>query len=190
MDSQIVFRGRHVEITEALRDYAQKKLDKVEKYLPRITKMMVEFDVRDVKDPDKRQIVQVTIWTRGHIFRSEEPASDMYAAIDLAVDNIERQLRRYKKKLVDWHHDKVGRVDKADLRAVEAVTAGEQAEGESRLAIVRTKKFDLKPMSAEEAVLQMQLLDHDFYIFNNAESGRTNVVYRRQDGRCGLIEQE
>lgn len=191
MEAPVVFRGRHVEITNALRDYAQNKLDRVEKYLPKITKVMVEFELRDVKDPAKRQLVEITIWTRGHIFRGEEVSSDMYAAIDLALDNIERQLRRYKKKLVDRHHDKAGRVDKAEIVAAEtsAAAQAEQAEGEKSLTIVKTKRFDLKPMSAQEACLQMALLGHDFYVFNDAESGRAGVVYRRKDGQCGLIEQ-
>lgn len=177
---QIIVKGKNLEITEALREYALEKVGKVEKYLDRILKTEIEMSVeRNPKIADS-QVVEVTIFSSGPIIRAKESAEDMYQAIDLVSNKLERQARKVKRKLIDRSHH-VKNPFKESLHELEE-------EEEVERVIVKTKSFPLKPMVAEEACLQMDLLGHDFYVFINADTEETNVVYRRKDGNYGLIE--
>lgn len=176
---QMIVKGKNLEVTDALRAYALEKVGKVEKYLDRITKTEIEMSVeKNPKIPDN-QVVEVTIFSSGPVIRAKECSTDMYQAIDLVAGKLERQARKVKKKLIDRSHH----VKKAPKGMV---MEGEEEEPEP--VIVKTKSFPLKPMTPEEACLQMDLVGHDFFVFVNAETEETNVVYRRKDGNYGLIE--
>ncbi|WP_368654419.1 ribosome-associated translation inhibitor RaiA [Ornithinibacillus sp. 4-3] len=176
-------RGENIEVTQAIRDYAEKKITKLEKY----------FDDKPTSDVHVRlsvynneQRIEVTIPMSDLLLRAEEQHVDLYAAIDLVIDKLERQIRKYKTKV----NRKLRGKDSPKLLAAEIAANGAAKEEESsnEIEIVRTKRFDLKPMDSEEAILQMDMLDHAFFVFTNAVSGDTNVVYRRKDGKYGLIE--
>jgi putative sigma-54 modulation protein len=176
---QIIVKGKNIEVTEALRGYALEKVSKVEKYLDRILKMEIEMSVERNPKIQDNQVVEVTIFSSGPIIRAKESAGDMYQAIDLVSGKLERQARKVKKKMIDRSHH-------AKNPFKEAAMATETEEVEAM--IVKTKSFPLKPMTPEEACLQMDLLGHDFFVFINAETEETSVVYRRKDGNYGLIE--
>lgn len=173
---KITVNGKNIEVTAALRSTVEKKIIKLEKYFnPEIT-AHVTLSVQK-----NRQIVEVTIPFNGVILRGEEVNDDMYASIDLVVDKIERQIRKQKTKLQKRNYGN-------SLRYQEIPDVKSEEANESK--IVKTKKFAIKPMSAEEAVLQMELLGHNFFVYESADSGEVNVVYKRKDGNFGLIEPE
>lgn len=176
---QIIVKGKNIEITEALRQYACDKVSRVGKYFDGILKTEIELSVeRNPKIPES-QVIEVTIFSTGPIIRAKESASDMYHAIDLVTTKLERQARRVKEKMIDRHHH-------AKNPFKELSVADEDEESEA--VIVKTKSFALKPMTPEEATLQMDLVGHDFFVFINSETEETNVVYKRKDGNYGLIE--
>ena len=174
-------RGEHLEVTEALRDYVEKKLRRLEKYFeaPLTSEVYVTLSV--IKG---MQAVEVTIPLAGAMLRAEERNNDMYASIDLVVDKLERQIRKHKTKANRKIRLEGG---KRDLFKME--TSGATfLEDEDDLELVRTKKFNLKPMDVEEAILQMNLVGHNFFVFANMDTDQVNVVYKRHDGKYGLIE--
>ncbi|WP_195573579.1 ribosome hibernation-promoting factor, HPF/YfiA family [Paenibacillus sp. 1001270B_150601_E10] len=175
-------RGQNIEVTEALRDHVEKKLDRLERYFEAPPTSDVNVTLSVTKD---RHRVEVTILLPGLILRAEDASRDMYASVDAVVDKLERQIRKHKTKV----NRKFRYDDSRKFFAEEPVPAG-AAIDEDELELVRTKRFTFKPMDVEEAILQMDLLGHDFYVFKDAETREVNVVYRRQDGRYGLIEQE
>ncbi len=169
--------GKNIVVTEALKETAIKKVGKLDKYFRRDAEAQITLSVQK-----NRHIVEVTIPFEGGILRAEEDSQDMYASIDKVIDSLERQIRRNKTKLEKKVHD-------GSLR-FENIQLDDDAEEEPKFEIVRTKKFAIKPMTVEEAVLQMNLLGHQFFMFSNAETNEANVVYRRKDGNYGLIEPE
>ncbi|MGB9805075.1 MAG: ribosome hibernation-promoting factor, HPF/YfiA family [Desulfofundulus sp.] len=173
---KVQVRGRNVEVTNALKEYVEKRLGKLEKYLDLIEEAQVTLTVE--KDSHR---VEVTIPINGIILRGEESTGDMYASIDLVVEKLEKQIERYKGKLFR-------RLGRQNLE----VKAGDnnKKEEEEGPRVVRTKRFAMKPMSVDEAVMQMNLLGHSFFVFSNADTEKVNVVYRRRDGNYGLIEPE
>ncbi|HHX51494.1 MAG TPA: ribosome-associated translation inhibitor RaiA [Clostridia bacterium] len=172
---RITVKGKNIQVTNALRQQAEKKLGKLDKYLGKDTAAVVTFSVeRD------RHVVEVTIHLNGYILRGEEATDDMYASIDLVIEKLEKQIDKYKTKLAK----KLRNQSLRDLVA-EGVPA---AEEEPR--VLRTKRFAIKPMDVEEAIMQMNMLGHSFFVFSNAETEEVNVVYRRKDGNYGLIEPE
>jgi len=176
---QIIVKGKNIEITEALRQHACDKVSRVGKYFDGILKTEIELSVeRNPKIPES-QVVEVTIFSTGPIIRAKESASDMYHAIDLVTTKLERQARRVKEKMIDRHHHA-----KNPFKVPSVADEGEESEA----VIVKTKSFALKPMTPEEATLQMDLVGHDFFVFINSETEETNVVYKRKDGNYGLIE--
>ncbi|SDZ34014.1 putative sigma-54 modulation protein [Evansella caseinilytica] len=177
-------RGENLEITPALREYVEKKVGRLEKYFESPLRSDVNVKM-SVSSNDQR--VEITIPMTKLLLRAEEKHSDMYAAIDLVIEKLERQIRKHKTKVNRKFRqdDSLKYMFKNELEPL----VEEQPEyTEEELEIVRTKRFALKPMDAEEAVLQMDMLGHNFFVFSNAENGRTNVVYKRRDGRYGLIE--
>lgn len=176
---QMNIRGKNVEVTDALQDYAQKKLDKLERYFDQpLTNVNVTLKVYKVG-----QKAEVTIPVMGTVLRAEETNQDLYAAIDVVVDKLERQIRKYKTRL-----NRKGRHYSKKSLDNTLVTTNEEEKNNDETVIVRKKRFDLKPMNAEEAVLQMELLGHNFFVFYNDDTDQTNVVYKRKDGKYGLIE--
>ncbi|WP_078429900.1 ribosome hibernation-promoting factor, HPF/YfiA family [Alkalihalobacterium alkalinitrilicum] len=177
-------RGENLEITPALRSYVEKKVSKVEKYFD--STPLSEVHVR-LQVMNNENIIEVTIPMPQLLLRAEEKHEDMYAGIDLVVEKLERQIRKHKTK-VNRKFRQDGTLKYMFKNDIEPLTE-EGIESED-IDIVRTKRFTFKPMDAEEAVLQMDMLGHSFFVFNNAVNGETNVVYRRKDGRYGLIEPE
>ncbi|CAM3239403.1 ribosome-associated translation inhibitor RaiA [Deinococcus saxicola] len=178
--------GRNVDVTDAMRDYVEEKLTRLDRYSESITDARVTLTVRDVRDSTRRNRVEVQLNVPHGIIRAEEHHADMYAAIDKASDVLERQLRKFKTRYMKARHEAAPTPTPGPAEA--DVNAGMDDVGEFRPEIVRQKRFDLRPMSAEDAVVQMEALGHDFYVFANMTSGLTGVVYRRKDGHYGLIE--
>ncbi|WP_251551919.1 ribosome hibernation-promoting factor, HPF/YfiA family [Neobacillus muris] len=174
-------RGENIEVTPAIREYLEKKISKLERYFTEAPNANVNVNLRF--NPDKTSKVEVTIPLPNLTLRAEETNIDMYAAIDLITDKLERQIRKHKTKINRKFREK-GNVP----LAFAPTGASEVHDDDEDLELVRTKRFDLKPMDSEEAILQMNLLGHSFYVFTNSDTNRTNVVYRRKDGRYGLIE--
>lgn len=169
-------RGKNIEVTEALKDYVEKRLSKLERFIEDVRVAQVTLSVEG-----ESHKVEVTIPLNGIILRGEEETEDMYSSIDLVVDKLEKQIDKYKTKLYRRYRG-IG-FRKSLVRELE--TSGESVE---QFKIVRTKKFALKPMDVEEAVMQMNLLGHSFFVFFNSGTEEVNVVYRRHDGNFGLIE--
>lgn len=179
-------RGENVEVTNAIREYVEKKIGKLERYFdtPPTSDVNVNISVYN-----EEQQIEVTIPMTNLLLRAEEQHLDLYAAIDLVVDKLERQIRKYKTKVNrKFRQQGAPKHVFAELEK-EAMQANEQDDdSEDDIEIVRTKRFNLKPMDSEEAVLQMDMLGHAFFVFEDSVSGNTNVVYKRRDGKYGLIE--
>jgi ribosome hibernation promoting factor len=168
----IIVTGRHIEITPALKTYAEKKIKRFDRYLSNIAEAIVTISVEKY-----RHKVEVLMKANGVLIQAEGITGDVYSSIDEVTEKLERQVKRYKEKLVS-HRKGEG---KAGLVAAEAI-APETGK------IIKNKRFELKPMSPDEAAMQMELLDKDFFVFTNDNSGDINVIYRRRDGNFGLIE--
>lgn len=173
---KFIIIGRNIDITEGLKSAVQEKLGKLERYFTPETDIHVTLSVE--KD---RQKIEVTIPVKGNIIRSEQVSSDMYVSIDLVEEVIERQLRKYKTKIVNQQQ--------AGGNFQKEFVEDEFLEDEE-VNIIRTKKFGIKPMYPEDACVQMELLGHNFYVFRNAETDEVNVVYKRKGNTYGLIEPE
>lgn len=173
---KFIIIGRNIDITEGLKSAVQEKLGKLERYFTPETEIHVTLSVE--KD---RQKIEVTIPVKGNIIRSEQVSSDMYVSIDLVEEVIERQLRKYKTKIVNQQQ--------AGGNFQKEFVEDEFLEDEE-VNIIRTKKFGVKPMYPEDACVQMELLGHNFYVFRNAETDEVNVVYKRKGNTYGLIEPE
>lgn len=174
---RIKITGRNIELTEGLKAAVEDKLNKLEKYFTPDTEVNVTLSVEK-----ERQKVEVTIPMKGSYIRSEQVSSDMYVSIDLVEEVIERQLKKYRTKLVTKQQN-ASAVFKQDF-------LDEKSEDDEEIKIIRTKKFDMKPMYPEDACVEMELLGHDFYVFINAETEDVNVVYKRKGNTYGLIEPE
>lgn len=177
---RLTLHGKNVEVTPALRQYVEKKLSKLEKYFEFPLKPQV---VLSVQREDHR--VEITIPLNGPILRAEVETGNMYASVDGAVDRIERQVRKYKTRI-----NRKARQVNDPLLIRENQFASNVPADEDEPRLVRTKRFTMKPMDVEEAILEMNLLDHDFFVFTNADTDEVTVVYRRRDGNYGLIEPE
>lgn len=175
---ELMIKGKNVEVTDRLRDYVEKKIGKLDRYLPSITEAWVELSTEGARAAQDRQVCQVTVRSNGTILRAEERSDDMFTSIDTVLDKMYRQIARYKGKRQDrWH------AAAEELPIEEAI---EEPTGE----IVRVKSFEIRPMSAEEAIEQMELLGHQFYVFLNANEDAINVLYKRDDGNYGLLQPE
>lgn len=172
-----IVKGRHMEVTPALREYAEEKVGRIAKLLNdnMITSIEIEFSAERNPAIEKKHVVEVTMFTKGHVIRAKEAAVDMYAAIDLVSEKLERQAQKLRTKMHDRH------------KAAPPVMA-EAPREEREPSIVKRKVIEVKPMGLEEAALQMELLGHDFFVFASADTETINVLYRRSDGDYGLIE--
>ena len=178
---KFMISGRDIKVTEALKDYAKEKIGKISKYFDEDTVIEAQISLHV---ENERHMVEVTMFVDGLILRGEKETGDMYASIDGVADKLVRQVRKYKSKI-----RRKLREEKLEFEEeiVEARHEDEEEEDEE-LKIVRTKRFAMKPMGVQEAAMQMDLLDHDFFVFSNAETDEVNVVYKRNDGNYGLIE--
>ena len=171
-----IISGRNIDVTEGLKSAIYEKLGKLERYFTPEPEVHVTFSVEK-----ERQKIEVTIPMKGNIVRAEQVSSDMYASIDMIEEVIERQLRKYKNKLVD---------QKQSAQSLSQVFLEEEEHDDEEIVISKVKHFAMKPMDAEEACVQMELLGHSFYVFRSAETDEVNVVYKRGNGTYGLIEPE
>jgi putative sigma-54 modulation protein len=170
--------ARNMEVTPRLSEYVEQKVGKLDRYLPWIDDARIDLTVENTRSAAHRQVAQLTVRSRGTILRAEERTQDMFASIDAVLNKMYRQIARYKGKRQDrWQ-------TAAEVLPIEE--SAEEAMGE----IVRVKRFDVRPMAPEEAIEQMELLGHSFYIFMNADEDALNVVYRRDDGNYGLLQPE
>ena len=174
---RFIISGKNINVTPGLKASIEQKLGKLERYFTPTTEIIVTLSVEK-----ERQKIDVTIPVKGTIIRSEQVSDDMYVSIDLVEEVIERQLRKYKNKLIDRHQEG-GNLQPEFVDSEDAADNGE-------IAIIRTKRFGMKPMFPEDACVQMELLGHNFFVFRNAETDEVNVVYKRKNGTYGLIEPE
>ncbi|MGO2082379.1 ribosome hibernation-promoting factor, HPF/YfiA family [Vagococcus sp.] len=172
-------RGENIEVTQAIREYVEKKIGKLERYFQDAPESTAHVNLKVYSD--KTAKVEVTIPLPYLVLRAEETSPDLYASIDLVADKLERQIRKYKTKINRKSRQVVNSIPLVATPEVEAIE-------EPSLEIVRTKRLSLKPMDSEEAVLQMNMLGHNFFIFEDAETNGTSIVYQRKDGKYGLIE--
>ncbi len=173
---KFIISGKNIDVTEGLKTAVQDKIGKLEKYFTPDTEVHVTLSVE--KD---RQKIEVTIPVKGNIIRSEQVSNDMYVSIDLVEEIIERQLKKYKNKIVD---------KKQAAAFFQQEYLEKDYMEEEDVKIIRTKRFDIKPMYPEDACVQMELLGHNFFVFCNAETDQVNVVYKRKGNTYGLIEPE
>lgn len=185
MTFQIDITGRNMEVTDRLTDYVTKKVSKLNRYMSDIDEAHVDLSyAKSARSASDRQVAQITIRGKGFILRSEERADDIYAALDTALERMQRRIERYKGKR------NRGRGDGRSAAEVAPLLESEEGEVESPL-IVRRKRFIVSPMDESEAIEQMKLLGHeDFFVFFNASTNSINVLYQRRDGTYGLIEPE
>src|SRR2546428_5437215 len=183
---RVIVQGKHMDVTPALRDYAETKVGKIARYFDQIQDAQVVLSVERRGGLGKAQVVEITVRGDGIVLRGEDASSDMYASIDLVVGKLKKQIEKYRSKFILKR-----RID-ASRRKASLISAAEAAQRASprELSIVRTKRFAMKPMTSEDAILQMELLGHDFFVFRNASTMEVNVVYRRKDGQYGVIEPE
>lgn len=176
---ELIVRGKNLEITDALKSYVEKHTGKVQRYFDKSIKINALLRISNMT-----QICEVTVYVDGVIIRGVEKSDDMYKSIDLVFDKVERQIHKYKTRLAKRFKEK-------GVFTREFVSAKEpEGDKAGEFDVVRVKQFQVSPMSVEEAILQMNLLGHDFFLFFNSESDKTAVVYRRKDGKYGLIESE
>lgn len=177
----LIVKGRNITVTPALRDYAKEKILKLTRFFEPMVKMEIEMIVQKNPSIQMNQTAEVTIFTKKAVIRAKESSTDMYSALDQVADKLERQIKRYKGKLYTSNN-------KHNKKPAEAAAKASKKEAKKGPAIVKTKQFAIKPMTPEEASLQMELLGHDFYVFTNSETEEINVIYRRRDNNYGLIE--
>ena len=173
---KFIISGKNIDVTDGLRSAVNEKIGKLERYFTDSTEIHVPLSTEK-----ERPKIEVTIPMKGNIIRAEQESNDMYVSIDLVEEIIERQLRRYKTKLIEKQQTAVS-LNKAFIE--------EENEDDEEIRIIRTKRFAVKPMDSEEACVQMELLGHSFFVFRNAETDEVNVVYKRKNHTYGLIEPE
>lgn len=169
----IIINGRHLSITPALKSYAEEKIKKFERYLSNISEAVITLSI----EKKYRHKAEVLLKANGTLIQAESVTGEIYSSIDEVVEKLEKQVKKYKEKLVSHR--------KGEGRTLDVATKTAPAETGR---IIKKKRFDVKPMGPDEAVMQMELLDKDFFVFTNETSGDINVVYRRRDGNFGLIE--
>jgi putative sigma-54 modulation protein len=176
--------GRNVDVTDTLHAYAERKLGKLSRHLSDGSRCELELSMEPNPSISENQVAEATVWTKGPVLRARESATDMRAAIDKVADKLERQVKRYRERR--------SRRQAAHVASHAAVRAEAEpvslATDEEPAVIVKKKQFNMKPMAAEEALLQLELIGHDFFVFVNDDTDEVNVIYKRRDGQYGLIE--
>ncbi|WP_017547878.1 ribosome hibernation-promoting factor, HPF/YfiA family [Salinicoccus carnicancri] len=182
-------RGENIEVTDAIRNHIEEKVSKLERYFTNAPNTHAHVNIKTYSN--KQGKVEITIPMKNLTLRAEEKHEDLYAAVDLIVDKLERQIRKHKTKINRKFREKNPEQDffaKLEMDASHEFREEEDDKADTGSYIVRSKKFQLKPMDSEEAVLQMNMLGHDFFVFNDRETEGTSIVYKRNDGKYGLIE--
>ncbi len=182
--------GRNIEVTDWINEYVEKKVNRLERFLPQVREARADLVYSDTRAAADRYTAQLTIWANGQILRAEESTGDIFASIDAIVDKMSRQIERYKgRRFKSKRRSSAASMAETELAATylpeeEEEAVGEEVQGE----IVRTKRFLAQPMSTEEAIDQMELLGHDFFVFFSMDDSAMNVVYKRRDGNYGLLQ--
>ncbi|MEO9175354.1 MAG: ribosome-associated translation inhibitor RaiA [Gaiellales bacterium] len=180
--------GKNLDVTEPIVAYAERKLTKLTKHLPESTRVELELAVERNPSIADSQVVEATVWTKGPVLRARESSNDMYASIDMLADKLERQVKRYRERRHRGRPHHAGTLgaplpersdDDGELAPV---------DGPDQPLIVKTKRFNMKPMHPQEAALQLDLVGHDFFVFTSSDTDEVAVLYRRRDGNYGLIE--
>lgn len=183
---KVSVHGRNIEVTDWIEEYVEKKVKRVERQVPTVNEVRVEISQHDTRSAADRYTVQVTLGSNGQILRAEETSGDVYAAIDEAVDKLARQIERFKGR-----YTKERRRTSASVahQSDKVVTAVEEAEEEPATGyVIRRKQFPMQAMTEDEALEQMELLGHDFFIYFNPDSRNANVIYKRRDGNYGILQ--
>ena len=180
---KISIRGDKIEVTDAIKNYVEEKLEKIDKYLNSPEEVEAKVLIRILKDGQK---VEVTIPLKNFILRAEEKQDTVYAAIDVLVNNIERQIRKNKTKLQSQSIKNYKNERNFAMNVIDEID--DEEDGEDKFKIVKRKEVEAKPMSEEEAILQMELIGHDFYLFKNQDTMKPTLVYKRKDNQYGIIE--
>lgn len=182
----VIITGKHLAVTPALKSYVESKLNRISRYFDQIQEAQVALSVERREGLGKAQVVEVTVRGDGIILRGEEASQDMYASVDLVVEKLKKQIEKYRSKVI--HKRRLTETRRKNRMMASAQAALKAGPGEPR--IVRVKRFAMKPMTSEDAAIQMELLGHDFFVFRNAKTMEVNVVYRRTNGDYGVIEPE
>jgi putative sigma-54 modulation protein len=183
---QLIIQGKNIQVTDRLREYVESKVDRLDRYLSTITEARMDLAIERTRSYEDRQVAQLTVRSRGVLLRSEERSGDIFTSVDMVMDKMKRQIERYKQK-------RRSRIRGAQAEMPPELVAEGEEEGEEEVLegrVVRTKRFRIAPMGSDEAIEQMELLGHSFFVFYNADEGQINVVYRRRDGNYGLIQPE
>ncbi len=180
---RLIIKGKHMDVADSIEKYIRKKMQKLDKYFDQILDA-----IATVSTEKNRNIFEVTLQARKAIIRAEEESDNMYTSIDRVIEKLERQILKYKEKLYSKSSGESNRLKEMSASANQEEIP--QILPDEDIKIVKTKKFVIKPMSPEEASLQMELLGHSFFVFNNEETAQINVIYKRKDGNIGLIEPE
>lgn len=183
--ADLSINGNNLEITQRVENYVEKKAGRLDRFMPNLTEIRVDLSAENTRSANERQVAQITVRDdRGTILRAEERSSDIFAAIDAVVDKLYRQIKRYRgKRQRRWRGSAAEEVWSGEPLPME-----EEEEEGAEQTIVRYKRFPLQPMPTEEAIEQMELLGHDFFVFFSAEEEAINVLYRRRDGNYGLLQ--
>ncbi len=185
---KVLVHGRNVVITDWIEEYVDKKVQKLERLLPNLNEVRTEITQMAAKSAADRYTVQITMWSSGQILRAEETTGDIFASIDAAVDKVSRQIERFKGRVTHERRRTTASVA-AQSELVAAAVAAADTEPEEQVGqIIRRKQFVILPMDEAEALEQMELLGHDFFVFFNPDSRVANIIYRRKDGNYGLLE--
>jgi len=184
---RIIVQGHNIDVTEALKDYAEKKLSKIEEFFHNVQKAEVTLDFRKIDDKLRNNVAEVTVWTAGKVIRAVDGGSDMYAAIDQTMSKLLRQVEKHKEKL---KHEVRRAGEKMKEAARMLSTERIKPKEKEGPVIVKVKRFAMVPLAPEEAAEEMELIGHDFYMFLNSKTNEVNTVYRRRSGNYGLIEPE
>lgn len=177
---KINIRGKNIQVTPALQEYVEKKIGKLGKFLETNQEIQVKLTVE--KDRQRHR-VEVTMPLNGYLLRGEEETTDMYASVDLVLEKLERQIDKYKTRVSR-------KIKNGSIKEMQPATNVKVDDEDNEPKVVKTKRFALKPMVVEEAIMQMNMLGHSFFVFSNADTEEINVLYRRKDGDYGLIEQD
>jgi len=193
---QFVIKGKNLQLTDALKEYAEKKLTAITKYFDHIVEVDVTLSVKDSKDLSRSRVCEVTVWAKsiGNPIHGKSASEDLYASIDMVAEKIERQVKKFKEKITGRRRNNKG-VDKQATHSVlsfgdDFASRTEDSPEDNKPKIVRSGTFPMRPMFSDEAAEQLDLFNQDFFVFSNAETNRINVIYRRGDGNFGLIEPE
>jgi putative sigma-54 modulation protein len=186
---QLTITGKNIEINDTLRSYVERKIGRLDRYLPNVIDGRVELEKDEgARAADDRQVAQVTLRTKNAVLRAEEASNDIFASIDGVVEKMQRQADRYKNKRRAKRIEDAQQIEAASMQR--EVAEAEEELDEERPAVSRVKRFHMIPMDEEEAIAQMELLGHDFYVFFNVNANQINVLYRRRNGEYGLIQPE